>query len=73
MSHFDQLNTFIHSNYVQISYLSQIYMPFKSVFERNPLSILPKHHRLENMVEDLTEGLNMYQKPQPMTEGLNLS
>jgi hypothetical protein len=24
-------------------------MPFKSVFERNPLSILPKHHRLENM------------------------
>jgi len=26
-------------------------MSFKSVFERNPLSILPKHNRLENMSE----------------------
>jgi len=26
-------------------------MPFKSVFERNSLSILPKHHRPENMRE----------------------
>ena len=26
-------------------------MLFKSVFERNSLSILPKHHRLENMRE----------------------
>jgi hypothetical protein len=34
-----------------MSYLSPIYMPFKSVFERNPLAILPKHHRLENMRE----------------------
>ena len=29
------------SNYVQISYLSPIYMPFKSVFERNPVSSFP--------------------------------
>jgi hypothetical protein len=27
---------------------SPIYMPFKSVFERNPLCILHKRHRLEN-------------------------
>ena len=29
---FPMINTFIHSNYVKISYLSPIYMPFKSVF-----------------------------------------
>jgi len=26
-------------------------MPFKSDFERNPLSIIHKHHRLENTRE----------------------
>jgi hypothetical protein len=31
-----------------MSYLSLIYMPFKSDFERNPLCILHKRHRLEN-------------------------
>ena len=33
-------NTFIHSNYDKISYLTPIYMSFKSVFERNPICIL---------------------------------
>ena len=39
---------FHHSNYVKISYLSPIYMPFKYVFERNPIYILHKRHRHEN-------------------------
>jgi hypothetical protein len=32
----------------QMSYLTPIYMSFKSVFERNPICILDKHHRREN-------------------------